>query len=58
MDLRVLDLLSSPTGGRIAAPEFDPFYSTPAATGTSGSAMTPRSPGICSKPATDLISIP
>ncbi|WP_367176464.1 glycoside hydrolase family 15 protein [Haloarcula rubripromontorii] len=27
MDLRVLDLLSSPTGGRIAAPEFDPFYS-------------------------------
>jgi len=26
-DLRVMDLLSSPIGGRIAAPEFDPFYS-------------------------------
>ncbi|MFB6223547.1 MAG: glycoside hydrolase family 15 protein [Haloarcula sp.] len=26
-DLRVMDLLSSPSGGRIAAPEFDPFYS-------------------------------
>ncbi|PSP94809.1 glucoamylase [Halobacteriales archaeon QS_4_62_28] len=25
-DLRVLDLLSAPSGGRIAAPEFDPFY--------------------------------
>jgi len=25
-DLRALDLLSAPTGGRIAAPEFDPFY--------------------------------
>jgi glucan 1,4-alpha-glucosidase len=25
-DLRVVDLLSSPVGGRIAAPEFDPFY--------------------------------
>jgi glucan 1,4-alpha-glucosidase len=25
-DLRVIDLLSAPTGGRIAAPEFDPFY--------------------------------
>ncbi|MFC7068764.1 glycoside hydrolase family 15 protein [Halobaculum lipolyticum] len=25
-DLRVLELLSSPTGGHIAAPEFDPFY--------------------------------
>jgi len=25
-DLRVMDLLSSPSGGRIAAPEFDPFY--------------------------------
>ena len=25
-DLRVIDLLSSPAGGRIAAPEFDPFY--------------------------------
>jgi len=25
-DLRVMDLLSAPTGGRIAAPEFDPFY--------------------------------
>jgi len=25
-DLRVMDLLASPAGGRIAAPEFDPFY--------------------------------
>jgi len=25
-DLRVMDLLSAPSGGRIAAPEFDPFY--------------------------------
>ncbi len=25
-DLRVMDLLSSPSGGHIAAPEFDPFY--------------------------------
>ena len=25
-DLRVMDLLSAPAGGRIAAPEFDPFY--------------------------------
>jgi glucan 1,4-alpha-glucosidase len=25
-DLRTLDLLSAPSGGRIAAPEFDPFY--------------------------------
>jgi glucan 1,4-alpha-glucosidase len=25
-DLRVMELLSSPSGGRIAAPEFDPFY--------------------------------
>ncbi len=25
-DLRVIDLLSSSSGGRIAAPEFDPFY--------------------------------
>lgn len=25
-DLRVMELLSSPMGGRIAAPEFDPFY--------------------------------
>jgi len=25
-DLRVMDLLSAPSGGHIAAPEFDPFY--------------------------------
>ncbi len=25
-DLRVIDLLTGPAGGRIAAPEFDPFY--------------------------------
>jgi glucan 1,4-alpha-glucosidase len=25
-DLRVMELLSAPSGGRIAAPEFDPFY--------------------------------
>jgi glucan 1,4-alpha-glucosidase len=25
-DLRALDLLTAPTGGRIAGPEFDPFY--------------------------------
>ncbi len=25
-DLRVMELLSSPAGGRIAAPDFDPFY--------------------------------
>ena len=27
-DLRALDLLTAESGGRIAAPEFDPFYST------------------------------